>query len=413
MPPSPRGFELEPGDEGAVWWVVLAGYARWTLEWLRHRSAQRVIDRGLHKRHRGSDMNRKSGMSAGQVIGTVGGQQVVGLDIAKSVFQLHTVDMNSGEIVNQQLKRAKVLMHFSNKAPCVIGIEACGGAHYWARRLSAQGHSVRLIHAKAVRPFVGGNKTDAADARAIWLAIQQPGTKFVGMKTLEQQATLVLHRQRELLMKMKTMQSNALRGLLYEFGATFARGKNALFAEIEAALEALVGDIPQYVADSLREQVQRVKDLAKDIKAIEARLAQRLRDDEDMQRVVQIPGVGLLTATAAIATMGQASAFKSGREFCAWLGLVPRQSGTGGKVKLLEISKRGDTYLRTLLIHGARSVLTHAKEPGPWLEQLKARRPANVVIVAQAAKMARAIWAVTAKQEDYQRGYRSVRPQAA
>jgi transposase len=132
-----------------------------------------------------------------------------------------------------------------------------------------------------------------------------------------------------------------------------------------------------------------------------------------MQRVAQIPGVGLLTATAAIATMGQAGAFKSGREFCAWLGLVPRQSGTGGKVKLLEISKRGDTYLRTLLIHGARSVLTHAKEPGPWLEQLKARRPANVVIVAQAAKMARAIWAVTAKQEDYQRGHRSVRPQAA
>lgn len=358
-------------------------------------------------------MNRKSGMSAGQVIGTVGGQQVVGLDIAKSVFQLHTVDMSSGEIVNQQLKRAKVLTHFSNKAPCVIGIEACGGAHYWARQLSAQGHSVRLIHAKAVRPFVGGNKTDAADARAIWLAIQQPGTKFVGMKTLEQQATLVLHRQRELLMKMKTMQSNALRGLLYEFGATFARGKNALVGEIEAALEVLTGDIPQYVADSLREQVQRIKDLVKDIKAVEARLAQRLRDDEDMQRVAQIPGVGLLTATAAIATMGQASAFKSGREFCAWLGLVPRQSGTGGKVKLLEISKRGDTYLRTLLIHGARSVLTHAKEPGPWLEQLKLRRPANVVIVAQAAKMARAIWAVTAKQEDYQRGYRSVKPQVA
>jgi transposase len=352
-------------------------------------------------------------MSAGQIIGTVGGQQVVGLDIAKSVFQLHTVDMNSGEIVNQQLKRAKVLTYFANRAPCVIGIEACGGAHHWARQLSAQGHSVRLIHAKAVRPFVGGNKTDAADARAIWLAIQQPGTKFVGVKTLQQQATLMLHRQRELLMKMKAMQSNALRGLLYEFGATFARGKNALVGEIEAALEALSGDIPQYVADSLREQVQRIKDLVKDIKAIEARLAQRLRDDEDMQRVAQIPGVGLLTATAAIATMGQASAFKSGREFCAWLGLVPRQSGTGGKVKLLEISKRGDTYLRTLLIHGARSVLTHAKEPGPWLEQLKARRPANVVIVAQAAKMARAIWAVTAKQEDYQRGYRSVKPQVA
>ena len=358
-------------------------------------------------------MNRKAGMSAGQVIGTVAGQQVFGLDIAKSVFQLHTVDMGSGEIVNQQLKRAQVLTYFANRAPCLIGIEACGGAHHWARKLTAQGHSVRLIHAKAVRPFVGGNKTDAADARAIWLAIQQPGTKFVGVKTLEQQSTLVLHRQRELLMKMEAMQSNALRGLLYEFGATFARGRNALFAEVEAALEALVGDIPQYVADSLREQVKRIKDLAKDIKAVEGRLAQRLRDDKDMQRVAQIPGVGLLTATAAIATMGQASAFKSGREFCAWLGLVPRQSGTGGKVKLLEISKRGDTYLRTLLIHGARSVLTHAKEPGPWLEQIKARRPVNVVIVAQAAKMARAIWAVTAKQEDYQRAYCSVKPKAA
>lgn len=153
--------------------------------------------------------------------------------------------------------------------------------------------------------------------------------------------------------------------------------------------------------------------LVQDIKAIEVRLAQRLKGNADMKRVAQIPGVGLLTATAAIATMGQASAFKSGREFCAWLGLVPRQSGTGGRVKLLGISKRGDTYLRTLLIHGARSVLTHAKQPGPWLEQIKTRRPTNVVIVAQAAKMARAIWAVTAKQQDYQRGYQSSRPLAA
>lgn len=358
-------------------------------------------------------MNRTAGMSAGQVIGMVNGRQVVGLDIAKSVFQLHTVDMDGGEIVNVQLKRAKVLEHFANKAPCLIGIEACGGAHHWARKFKALGHEVRLIHAKAVRPFVAGNKTDATDARAIWLAVQQPGTKFVGIKTLEQQATLVLHRQRELLMKMKAMQSNALRGLLYEFGATFAKGKNALFSEIEAALEALITDIPQYVADSLREQVQRIKQLAQDIKATEQRLAERLRADEDMKRVAKIPGVGLLTATAAIATMGEALAFKSGREFCAWLGLVPKQSGTGGKVKLLGISKRGDTYLRTLLIHGARAVLLHVKEPGPWLEQLKTRRPANVVIVAQAAKMARTIWAVVAKQQDYQRGYRSLRPEAA
>lgn len=393
-----------------------AALARWTLEWIRHQSAQGVIDRGLHQHHRESDMNRNaSSQSAGQIIGKINGQQVVGLDIAKSVFQLHSVDMDTGEIVNQQLKRAKVLEHFVNRAACLIGIEACGGAHYWARQLQALGHSVRLIHAKAVHPFVSGNKTDATDARAIWLAVQQPGTKYVGIKTEEQQATLVLHRQRELLMKMKAMQTNALRGLLYEFGATFARGKNALFGEIEAALETLVGKgaLPQYVADSLREQAQRIKALVQDIKAIEVRLAQRLKGNADMKRVAQIPGVGLLTATAAIATMGQASAFKSGREFCAWLGLVPRQSGTGGRIKLLGISKRGDTYLRTLLIHGARSVLTHAKQPGAWLEQIKTRRPTNVVIVAQAAKMARAIWAVTAKQQDYQRGYQSTRPLAA
>lgn len=177
-------------------------------------------------------MNRNAGMNAGQILGQIGGLQVVGLDIAKSVFQLHSVDMGTGEIVNLQLKRAKVLQHFANKAPCLIGIEACGGAHHWARQFKAQGHSVRLIHAKVIRPFVSGNKTDATDARAIWLAVQQPGTKFVGIKTQEQQATLTLHRQREQLMKMKIMQSNSLRGLLYEFGAAFAKGKNVLFSEL-------------------------------------------------------------------------------------------------------------------------------------------------------------------------------------
>ncbi len=307
-------------------------------------------------------MNRNTGMNVGQIIGTMAGQQVVGLDIAKHVFQLHTV---------------------------------------------------RLLHAKAVRPFVSGNKTDATDARAIWLAVQQPGAKFVGIKSTEQQATLTLHRQRDLLMKMRTMQVNALRGLLYEFGATFAKGHKALFAKVEQAFVDLSAELPQMVVDSLREQVARIKTLSQDMDAIEKRLTLPLKGDADMRRVARIPGVGLLTATAAIATMGQASAFKSGREFCAWLGLVPTQTGTGGKVRLGSISKRGDTYLRTLLIHGARSVLSHAKQSGPWLEGIKSRRPANVVIVAQAAKTARAIWAVTAKQQDYQRGHQSLRPQAA
>jgi len=358
-------------------------------------------------------MNRNTGMNAGQIIGTMNGLQVMGLDIAKHVFQLHTVDMGTGEIVNVQLKRAKVLEHFANRAACLIAMEACGGAHHWARTLVALGHTVRLLHAKAVRPFVSGNKTDATDARAIWLAVQQPGVKFVGIKSTAQQATLTLHRQRELLMKMRIMQTNALRGLLYEFGATFAKGPKALFSQVEQVLEDLSEQLPQMLRDSLREQVARIKAIGEDMAAIERRLALQLKSDADMRRVAQIPGVGLLSATAAIATMGQASAFKSAREFCAWLGLVPRQSGSGGKVRLGPISRRGDTYLRTLLIHGARSVLSHSKQPGPWLEGIKGRRPANVVIVAQAAKTARAIWAVTAKQQDYQRGHQSLRPQAA
>jgi transposase len=358
-------------------------------------------------------MNISTGMNAGQIIGTMSGLQVVGLDIAKHVFQLHTVDMGTGEIVNIQIKRAKVLEHFANKSACLIAIEACGGAHHWARELTVLGHRVRLLHAKAVRPFVSGNKTDATDARAIWLAVQQPGIKFVGIKTATQQATLTLHRQRELMMKMRNMQTNALRGLLYEFGATFAKGRKALFKDVEQALEQLSAQLPQMVRDSLREQVTRIKAMSEDILAIEKRLGLQLKADPQMQRIAQMPGVGLLTATAAIATMGEASAFKSGREFCAWLGLVPSQTGSGGKVRLGGISKRGDTYLRTLLIHGARSVLNHAKEPGPWLEQIKQRRPANVVVVAQAAKMARTIWAVTAKEQDYQRGFQSVRPLAA
>jgi len=358
-------------------------------------------------------MNRNTGTRAGQIVGTMNGQQVIGLDIAKHVFQLHSVDMGTGEIVNVQIKRAKVLEHFVNRAACLIAIEACGGAHHWARELRALGHTVRLLHAKIVRPFVSGNKTDATDARAIWLAVQQPGIKFVGIKTAEQQATLTLHRQRELLMKMRTMQTNALRGLLYEFGATFAQGRKALFKDVEQTLEDLSAQLPQMLRDSLREQVARIKAMSQDMLAIEKRLGLQLKADLQMQRIAQIPGVGLLTATAAIATMGEASAFKSGREFCAWLGLVPKQTGSGGKVRLGGISKRGDTYLRTLLIHGARSVLAHAKEPGPWLEQIKTRRPANVVIVAQAAKMARTIWAVTAKEQDYQRGFKSVRPLAA
>ncbi|MEJ8816080.1 IS110 family transposase [Variovorax ureilyticus] len=357
-------------------------------------------------------MNRSAGMNAGQIIGTMNGRQVVGLDIAKHVFQLHTVDMGTGEVINVQLKRAKVMEHFARRQPCLIAMEACGGAHHWARELTALGHSVRLLHAKIVRPFVSGNKTDATDARAIWLAVQQPGVKFVGIKTAAQQATLTLHRQRELLMKMRTMQTNALRGLLYEFGATFARGRNALFEEVEQALEELSPQLPQMVRDSLHEQVARIKAAIQDIQTIEKRLGLQLKADPQMRRIAQIPGVGLLTATAAIAIMGDASAFKSGREFCAWLGLVPSQTGTGGKVRASAASPNEVT--RTCAPCSFTGPEACCRTPRSLGRGSKGSRAAgHVVIVAQAAKMARTIWAVTAKQQDYQRGFQSLRPQAA
>ncbi len=205
----------------------------------------------------------------------------------------------------------------------------------------------------------------------------------MGIKSAAQQATLTLHSQRELLMKMRIMQTNALRSLLYEFGTTFAKGRQALFKEIEATLECLADTLPQKVRDGLREQVVRTKaqsDRGGYRQAIEKRLLLQLKQGPQMQRIAQIPGVRLLTATAAIATLGEANAFKSGREFCAWLGLVTQQTGSGGRVKLLGISKRGAGYLRTLLIHGARSVIAHAKEPGPWLQKIKGHPPTLLLL---------------------------------
>jgi transposase len=259
----------------------------------------------------------------------------VGIDIAKMVFQVHYVDEETGEIVNKPVKRAAFLEHFANRPSCLVGMEACGGAHHWARKLLKMGHQVKLMPAEFVKAFNIRNKNDAADARAIWLAVQQP-SKAVAVKTEMQQGMLALHRMREW-----------------------------------------------------------------------------KKDDRAVKAISEIPGVGLLTATATVAMMGDAKAFRSGREFAAWAGLVPKQTGSGGKVNLHGISKRGDTYLRTLLIHGARSVLINAKDPGPWVEQMKQRRHPNVVTVALANRIARTIWAVLAHDRPYQKGYVSVKPALA
>lgn len=327
-----------------------------------------------------------------------------GLDLAKRVFQVHWVDMDTGEINRRQLKREQLVTFFAKQAPALIAMEACGSAHYWARRFARFGHQVRLIAPTFVRPFVKRNKTDVADAQAIWEAAQRPEMRFVAVKSEAQQAVLTLHRVRAQLIKMRRMQTNQIHGLLYEFGAAVRPGCKSM-DDAARKLTELADTLPAMVIDTLREQLQRVQVLTRDIGAIERRLAAWQRQDEAATRLTAIPGVGLLTATAAIATIGEASTFRSGREFAAFLGLVPRQSGTGGHVKLLGISKRGDVYLRTLLIHGARSALTHSKHLSDSLQRLLARRPFNVAVVALANKMARTIWALLAHARVYQPGY--------
>ena len=330
---------------------------------------------------------------------------VVGVDTAKRVFQLHSVDMETGEIVDLKLTRAKFLEHFANRTPCVVAMEACGGTQHWARQLQELGHEPRLLPAKAVRPFVAGNKNDAKDAKAIWTAAHQPGVKAVAIKSEEQQAILGMHRMRQQLVKFRTAQINCLRGLLTEFGEVMPKGRAGIRRAIAPALERVAERLPAMVVDTLREQWARIGELDRQIGEIERRIKLWHRSNPASKRIAEIPGVGELTATAVVAAMGDPSAFRSGREFAAWLGLVPRHVGTGGRVRMLGISKRGDTYLRTLLIHGARSVLNNAKAPPEWAVRLSARRPDNVVAVAMANKTARTIWALLAHDRAYQANF--------
>ena len=325
-----------------------------------------------------------------------------GLDLAKSVMQLHWVDMETGEIRRKQLKRRRLLEFFANRQPGVIAMEACGSAHYWARELRDLGHEVRLIAAQFVRPFVKTNKNDAADAAAIWETVQRPDMRFVAVKTEEQQSVLALHRMRSQLIKVRTMQVNQIRGLLYEFGADLPQGRQRGLKEVPDALADLESSISPMTLDTIRQQMKRLDEMDKDIADIEKRLTLWKKGQEAVTRLMAIPGVGLLTATAIIATVGDMKSFRSGREFAAFLGLVPRQSGTGGKVRLLGISKRGDTYLRSLLTHGARAVVNfQIKNRNPWIDRLLSRRPHNVTVVALANKMARTIWALLVKNTEY------------
>lgn len=268
---------------------------------------------------------------------------VIGLDIAKNVFQLHIVDSDTGEIQRRQLKRAKVAEFFANCQQSLVALEACGGAHHWARCLQAMGHQVKLLPAKHVKAFVLRDKTDALDAQGIWVTAQQSHINGVAVKSEQQQACLSLHSMRQQLMKMRIMQTNALRGLLYEFGIVLPVGHNKLLQSVQGALASAqqAGQLPDIVVVSVQEQLKRIDAMQDDIDQLGRRLASMLKQNQQMIAVQGIPGVGTLTATALIATVGDVSTFKSGRQFASWLGLTPRQVGTGGKTQQLGISTRG------------------------------------------------------------------------
>jgi transposase len=330
------------------------------------------------------------------------------VDLAKKVFQVHWVESSTGEIRRKPLARAEVGAFFARREPGVIVMEACGSAHHWGRVLKGLGHEVKLIAAQFVRPFVKTNKTDAADAEAIWTASAQPGMRFVALKSEEQQAVLSLHRVRAQCVKVRTMQAHQVRGLLYEFGVVVPKGWRALLAQAAPLLaEATHCPVPALLRGELLGQLEGLRTLTSRIAQLERQIGSWQRRESQCQRIAAIPGVGPLTATAVVATVGDAKSFRSGREFAAFLGLVPRQSGTGGRVKLLGISKRGDPYLRTLLIHGARTVLNWQSRTGrpseAWLQSLLARRPKNVAIVALANKMARTIWALMVHNRAFDR----------
>ncbi|MGF6917941.1 IS110 family transposase [Paraburkholderia sp. 40] len=312
-----------------------------------------------------------------------------GLDVAKQIFQMYWVDTQTGEIANRRFRGDELIAFLAQRPGGRVALEACGSAHWWARKIKAIGHEGVLLHAKFIRPFVQTNKTDAADARAIWTAVQQPGMRTVATKTEDQQAMLGLHRMRSLLIKFRTMQVNQIRGLLYEFGVSFRAGRVAGLNEIRAHMAELEGSLPGIMIDSLQDQLKRIDGIEQDINLLETQINGWHRQEAACQAIAEVPGIGKLTATALVATIGDATTFKSGREFASFLGLVPRQSGTGGKVWLGGISKRGDPYLRILLIHGARSMMCHTKVSGEWQKAIQERRRANVVAAAMANKMAR------------------------
>jgi transposase len=330
---------------------------------------------------------------------------IIGLDIAKRAFQVHGVDRHGRPVLKRKLSRDQVLAFFANLPPCVIGLEACGGAHDWARELAKLGHQARLMPPQYVRPYVKTNKHDAADAEACCEAVQRPGMRFVPIKNEQQQSLLMLHRIRDRLIAERTGTINAIRGHMAEFGMVAAQRGAGLKALIAIIADGDDARLPAPARELLMLQVEHLRAIEARIAALDGRLVRQARDDEACRRLTEAPGIGPVIATAMVATVGNARLFANGRSFAAWLGLTPRQHATGGKERLLGISKRGDGYLRRQLMHGARSLvrLAHGRErqPWAWINALLARRPVNVVVAAVANKLARIVWAMLSRGEAY------------
>jgi len=330
----------------------------------------------------------------------------IGLDLAKNVFQVHGINAAGDVIVRRRLRRAQVFAYFASLKPCLIGMEACGTSHFWARELLSLGHDVKVIPPSYVKPYVRRGKNDAADAEAICEAVTRPHMRFVPIKTEDQQAALMLHKVRELLVRQQTMLVNALRGHMAELGMVAPLGRGHikdLIAVIEDCEDESISTLAKAALKPLVMQLAANEDSTA---MLDAEIKIWHKTSAASQRLATIPGIGYLTASAIAATVPDPSFFKSGREFSAWLGLVPRQNSSGGKERLGRISKQGNPYIRRLLVIGATSMLRYARAktaPGAnWVNGLLERRPARLVTVAMANKTARIAWAVLAREETYQ-----------
>lgn len=334
----------------------------------------------------------------------------IGLDIAKNVFQVHAVDDQGLPVLRRQLRRSHLLRFFAGLEPCLIGLEACGGAHYWARELMALGHEVRLVPPSYVKAYVKRGKNDAVDAEAICEAVTRPSMRFVPVKSADRQAALSPHRVRDMLSRQRTMLINTLRSQMAEFGIVASKGRAKRAALIELLHDEEDNRLPDLARIMLLEAVHAIADLDARLARIDKSILTEVKNDPIGRRLMTIPGVGPITASAVLAMVGDPARFRSGRHFAAWLGLVAKQNSTGGKTRLGRISKMGDRYLRKLLVLGATSGLWQARHTNTplaaWIRRLLERKPARLVTVALANKMARIIWAVMARGDIY-------RPQAA